>query len=97
MTNRQIVTSPQHGDQITRRDGLGPARGMRVFMDDLVLKLNLYLLGDRVVPPEYEVADLPDPTDGNGMIFVTDESGGPTIAYSDLSNWRRVSDGAVVT
>lgn len=97
MTNRQIVTIPQHGSSIVRRDGLGPSSNMLLWMDEIVLKVNLYMLGDRVVPPEYEVADLPDPTDGNGLIFVTDESGGPVIAYSDLSNWRRVSDGAVVT
>ena len=33
----------------------------------------------------------------NSMIFVTNAAGGPVPAYSDGTNWRRVSDGAVVT
>lgn len=32
-----------------------------------------------------------------GVIRISDESGGDTIAYSDGTNWRRVSDGAVAT
>lgn len=32
-----------------------------------------------------------------GMIRVSDEVGGDTISYSDGSNWRRVSDGAIVS
>lgn len=44
------------------------------------------------------VAGLPAPsTLGEGAIlFVTDETGGPTLAFSDGSNWRRVQDRAVV-
>ena len=31
------------------------------------------------------------------MYFVTDETGGPVPAYSDGTDWRRVSDGAIVS
>lgn len=32
-----------------------------------------------------------------GLIYVTNEIGGATIAYSDGTNWRRVYDNAVVS
>lgn len=31
------------------------------------------------------------------VIFVSDETGGPVIAFSDGTDWRRVTDGAVVS
>lgn len=32
-----------------------------------------------------------------GLIYVSDETGGPTLAFSDGTNWRRVQDRAVVS
>lgn len=32
----------------------------------------------------------------HGLIFVPDETGGPTLAFSDGADWRRVQDGAVI-
>lgn len=46
--------------------------------------------------PSHEVASLPAPVAGR-FIYVPDESGGPTLAFSDGADWRRVSDGAVVS
>ena len=41
---------------------------------------------------------LPDPTEFlNHMIIIPDETGGRTLATSDGTNWRRVSDGAVAS
>ena len=31
------------------------------------------------------------------IVFVTNESGGPTMAFSDGVNWRRVQDRAIIT
>lgn len=46
----------------------------------------------------YAVADLPDATLWEGAtIYVSDESGGAVIAFSDGTNWRRVTDRAVVS
>jgi hypothetical protein len=44
-----------------------------------------------------QVAGLP--VTGGGMIYVSNESGGPpgVAAYADGTNWRRVSDGAIVS
>lgn len=50
------------------------------------------------VVPTYTVAGVPSAsTYARGIIYVSDESGGATIAFSDGTNWRRVSDRAVVS
>jgi len=46
--------------------------------------------------PTYTVATLPNVGGGGGMIFVSDETGGATLAFSDGTNWRRVQDRAIV-
>lgn len=46
----------------------------------------------------YEVAEVPDEATYTGaLIYVSDESGGPTVAYSNGTNWRRVYDNAIVS
>lgn len=46
--------------------------------------------------PTYTVATLPNPGNGGGMILVSDEVGGAVLAFSDNTNWRRVTDRAIV-
>ena len=44
------------------------------------------------------VAGAPDPTDLHGhVIFVTDETGGATLAFSDGEDWRRWTDRAIIS
>jgi len=46
----------------------------------------------------YAKASLPSASAGAGqMIYVTDEAGGAVIAFSDGTNWRRMTDRAVVS
>ena len=46
----------------------------------------------------YTVATLPTAsTYPRGVIYVSNETGGATIAFSDGTNWRRVQDRAVVS
>jgi len=45
----------------------------------------------------YTVAGVPAATTAGQMIFVSDESGGAVPAFSDGTNWRRVTDRAVVS
>lgn len=48
--------------------------------------------------PSHTVATLPSASRWNNCsIIVSDETGGRTIATSDGTNWRRVSDGNVVS
>lgn len=50
-----------------------------------------------VQPPAYTVATLPSAaTYVRGIIYVSDETGGAVLAFSDGTNWRRVTDRAVV-
>lgn len=49
-------------------------------------------------PPVYTVATLPDPTINTGRtVFVSDEAGGATLAFSDGADWRRAQDRNVVS
>lgn len=43
------------------------------------------------------VATLPDPATFVGLLRVTDEVGGDTLAWSDGTNFRRMTDNAVVS
>lgn len=46
----------------------------------------------------YTVATLPDPFDWrDGLIIVSDETGGAVPAFSDGTDWRRITDRAVVS
>lgn len=55
-------------------------------------------LGAIPILPTYTVATLPSAaTYARGMIYVSDESGGAVVAFSDGTDWRRVTDRAVVT
>lgn len=48
--------------------------------------------------PSFTVATLPSATTNTGaMIFVSDESGGAVPAFSDGTNWRRVTDRTIVS
>ena len=55
---------------------------------------------DAIVVPDPRlatVATLPTPTLGSDMITVTDETGGAVPAFADGTNWRRVTDRAIVS
>jgi hypothetical protein len=45
----------------------------------------------------YTVATLPSAAAPIRMIYVTDETGGAVPAFNDGTNWRRVTDRAVVS
>lgn len=47
--------------------------------------------------PSHTVGALPTAANAGSMIFVTDETGGAVPAFSDGTNWRRVTDRAIVS
>jgi hypothetical protein len=51
----------------------------------------------RIVLPEFTVVGVPSASPTGQVIIVTDETGGRTLATSDAVNWRRVSDGAIIS
>lgn len=55
-------------------------------------------LQEPVQLPSFTVANLPAAANHtNRAVIVSDETGGRTIATSDGTNWRRVSDGAIAS
>jgi Protein of unknown function (DUF2793) len=48
-------------------------------------------------PKSYTVAGVPTAAAAGQMIYVSDESGGAVLAFSDGTNWRRVTDRAVIS
>ena len=92
----EIVSKPDHGDTIIE-NGVASFR-FQLFLDDLEERFNNFLLGAVVIVPEYTVLTVPAASDyDNGVIIVSDETGGRTLATSDGANWRRVSDGAIIS
>ena len=50
-----------------------------------------------LVVKTYTVATVPTAADSTqGIIYVSDETGGSIIAFSDGTNWRRVTDRTIV-
>ena len=45
----------------------------------------------------HDVAALPSAAVPGEIIFVNDETGGAVLAFSDGTNWRRVTDRAIVS
>jgi len=52
---------------------------------------------DLIVFPSYSVVSLPPAFPAGQMIYISDETDGAVMAFSDGTNWRRVTDRAVVT
>jgi hypothetical protein len=51
-----------------------------------------------IVLARYTVATVPDATVyTGGTIYVSNESGGAVMAFSDGTNWRRVTDRQIIT
>lgn len=74
-------------------------------LTDFALRLNSCLTFDgginMIVPfplMSSIVADLPNAsTQPGGLLYVSNESGGATLAFSDGTNWRRVQDRNIVS
>lgn len=55
------------------------------------------LSGGVVYFKSYTTSNLPSASTAGGMIYVSNESGGAVMAFSDGTNWRRVTDRAIVS
>ena len=89
-----LVTS-----EVTVSEDLGlvtdtPA-GIQIDMETVAIGGPVY--PSQLVIPSYAVAGLPSVTPAAQLVYVSDESGGAVPAFSDGTNWRRVTDRAVVT
>ena len=60
--------------------------------------LAYYLVTGPMFLKSYTVATLPSASSyETAIIYVSDETGGATLAFSDGTNWRRVQDRAIVS
>lgn len=98
----KLASRPDHGDSIAvDEDGNEyiPSILYQEFFDDLAEKLNARLFGNQIVLAVYTAATLPPVpvVQSPGLIFVSDEIGGPVPAFSDGVNWRRCTDRVIVS
>ena len=97
----KITTRPDHSTPIGifRDAAVAVDRLYQLFFDDLLEKLNTKLFGNQIVLESYTVATLPTvpAATSPGLIYVSDETGGAVPAFSDGTNWRRVTDRAIVS
>lgn len=47
--------------------------------------------------PSFTVGTVPSAAIAGRMVYVSNETGGPTMAFSDGTNWRRVQDRAIIS
>ena len=87
-----INSIPDHGAQLVDEDGRA-RNALQRYFDDITILFNANRSGLK----DYTVATVPAASVGYGLIMVTDEVGGAVPAFSDLTNWRRVTDRAVVS
>ena len=68
------------------------------FLNALINAVNAVSQNGIVNHKAYTVATVPSASDNAGRsIYVTDETGGPTLAFSNGTNWLRYSDGATIS
>ena len=79
--------------------------------DTANMTIDYGIVTDEAVPGDFEylndtygptsdtfyVETLPSPTQPGQMIYVSDETGGSVMAFSDGTNWRRITDREVVS
>lgn len=61
------------------------------------LEVSFFRQGNVLRVARHDVAALPSATVPGEIIFVNDETGGAVLAFSDGTNWRRVTDRAIVS
>jgi hypothetical protein len=80
-----------------------PRTGWRVWAQDVgqILRFDGSVWTAAAAAPVYlasvTVTSLPAAAPAGGLVYVSNESGGPVVAFSDGSSWRRVTDRAVVS
>jgi len=94
----QIISTPDHGNKLIDKEGLA-LQNFQIFIDDVVRQFNL--LEKQINPVTrlnlFDVANLPSPVgETGGLIYVIDEVDGEVPAFSDGTNWLRVTDRQIV-
>jgi len=89
-----IVSKPDYGEKIIEEQGLASNR-FQLYLDDIERKLNIPIL------PVFTVSqlqtDILASSRLDGIVMVSDETGGKQPAFSDGANWRRFTDRAIIS
>lgn len=94
---KKFSSRPHHSNSLSNDGQFPPSEEYTLFFDNVDFSLN-QLLGDSLKLTSYTVATVPDASDNpSGVIFVTDEAGGAVPAFSRGADWRRVTDGAIIS
>ncbi len=87
------VTEP-----VTASDDLGLVTDAVTAESDLgTLVTSGLIYPDQFVLPSFTTTTLPSASVAGAMIYVTNETGGAVPAFADGTNWRRVTDRAIVS
>ena len=90
-TTYPITVSAGAGDGITFKVDNGATTALTLDVNGIAIFSNPIDLAS------YAKASLPSAANASRLIFVTDDVGGSTPAFSDGTNWRRVADRAVIS
>lgn len=102
-----IIPRPGHAPEVNAllRYDVDMANAVFSELYDHATRLNQVVTQDGTAPmtnplpfARFAVAQLPPAAAWEGAtIYVTDEAGGKVLAFSDGTNWRRVTDRAIVS
>jgi hypothetical protein len=99
--SEQLVSKPEIGMTIgftSKGQQIVASAEFQQYLDEIQQKINAFLLGDALLTNTYTVATVPNASEWTqGLIYVSDETGGAIPAFSDGTNWRRVTDRNIVS
>ena len=86
-------------DSVTLSEDLGDLASTDSTTYDLgsIISAEGLIYPGQLVLPQYTVGTLPSVSVTAQLIYVSDETGGATLAFSDGTNWRRVQDRNIVS
>ena len=97
-----LTVAPSNAEGITlRRWAIDLLKSLTSAMGRHANAINMLIRTGETLPqrvPKFAKANLPPAADNTGgIVYVSDEAGGSTLAFSDGTDWRRVQDRAIVS
>jgi hypothetical protein len=89
--------APTNDDVVQRKSGAWTNRTMAQLASDLASAFTALSVSGTVRVGSYTVGGLPSATPAGQIAYVSNETGGAVLAFSDGTNWRRVTDRAVAS
>lgn len=93
--NVRLSPPPRNSSDIQSREWLDWFNSVRNRLGEGPFKLQSYSVSS--LPSAAQYGSIVTGKEFSSMIFVYDETGGPTLAFSDGTDWRRVQDRSIVS